>query len=453
MSRFVKVLCAGLAVSLVVSLSACGSQNPASTDTKGTTTQAAETKAEPKKEEAAKAPVKLKLLTLSADENRNQIMDKFIKANYQKDLPGVEIEFEPGGGGADYNNKVKAYNSSGDMPDVFWSLADFATPIINAGNMLDLTPYISKDGFLDKFAVKDALKFKDGKIYTVSSGSDTYFNPRIFYNKDIFEKNNIQVPKNFGEFLDAAKKLGAAGITPLTTDGKDGFIVFYFLFQNMVQLEDPQVMADLMNNKTDFNNPVILKALKNIETMVKSGVFPKGIANLDYGPAIESFKAKKAAMYIMGTWELPGLAADANVDIMQWPQVNPAVDPNSVVQFWGSPLNGYAVSSKSKNVEAAVKLAEFCAASDAKYFAEQKAPIALDIGVKLEGASPVMQRNLDWYNGAKTKIGTFAFNAVDAKAAAEFGKLSAQLLTGQYTAEQFVKDYNKIWQENTWFKN
>ena len=36
-------------------------------------------------------------------------------------MPNVEVEYDLGGGGQDYANKLKAYNASGDMPDVWFS--------------------------------------------------------------------------------------------------------------------------------------------------------------------------------------------------------------------------------------------------------------------------------------------------------------------------------------------
>lgn len=449
MSKISKTVSMILASVMIVSLAACGSSGE---EKENNAAQPAETKQEVKNEEK-KDPVKLKLLTISTDESRISIMDNFIKQNYKKELPDVEIEFEPGGGGEDMANKLKTYNASGDMPDVWYSDASFATPIIKVGNQLDLTPYITKDGFIEKYSVKDALKFKDGKIYAIGAGADTFFNPRIFYHKDIFAEHNIQVPETFDELIEVCKKLNSAGVVPVSTMGKGGWAPGLFLFQTMVQIEDPEVMSTLLQNKMDFNNPVIKKALGRIEKLAKEGAFPKGIATLDYGPAKEMFTSKKAAMYWMFSWELPSLTSDPDVDFFLWPSAGSKYNAKDVVQFWGSPISGYAVFANSKNLEAAVKLAEFCAMQDALFFTSQGSPVDLNTGSKLGGVSPLMQKNLDDYNGAKTKISSFYLNAMDAKTNAEFGKLSSNLLTGDYSADQFVKDFNNVWLENTWFKD
>lgn len=396
--------------------------------------------------------VKLKVITITTDENRNKIMENYIKPAVAEALPQIEVEFEPGGGGEDMANKLKTYNASDDMPDVFWNDAGFFTPLKNTGSILDLTDAITKDGFIKKYAVPDALKHIDGKIYSLSSGADTYFTPVIFYHKDLFEKAGVQVPTTFDGLIEAAKKLKSAGVVPAVTPGKDGWAPKLFLLQQMIQIGDPQAMIDLVANKTDFDNPSVKAGVARIERLAKEGVFPEGVANLDYGPANEMFASKKAAMYWLFTWELPNLAKDSTVDFFPFPSDSDKYDPNRFVQFWGSPLNGYAVSAKSKHPEEAIKLAEFLAMADARFFESTGAPIALKTGNAMAQPGPLMKKFIDWYNPIPTKIPSLALNSLDARTSAELSTQGAQLLTGQYSADSFSRGMNKIWKENTWFK-
>jgi raffinose/stachyose/melibiose transport system substrate-binding protein len=396
--------------------------------------------------------IKMRVITLTTDENRNNIMEKFIKPNIASALPNLEVEFEPGGGGEDMANKLKTLNASGDMPDVFWNDAGFFTPLKSTGSILDLTPYISKDGFLDKYAVPDALKHVDNGIYSLSSGADTYFTPVIFYHKDMFEEAGVQVPTTFDELIQISKTLKSKGMVPAVTPGKDGWGPKLFMLQQMIQIGDPQAMSDLVSNKTDFNNPSVKEGAGRIETLVKEGVFSDGIANLDYGPAMEMFTSKKAAMLWMFTWELPNLAKDETVDFFPFPNASDKYNPAENVQFWGSPLNGYAVNGKTENPEEAVKLAEFLAMADALYFESTGAPISLQTGNQAMDKSPLMQKFVDWYNPIPNKIASWALNSLDARTSAEMSTQGANLLTGEYAADDFNVAMNKIWSENTWFE-
>jgi len=445
MPKYIRLLSTVLSISVVLTLGACGNKDTSANDTEtNSTTVAVETVQPTEKPQ----PPKLKLLTISSDESRQKIMKDFIKINAVKELPDVEIQFEETANVAD---KMKIYNASGDLPDVWFSGSDFALAVIKAGNQLNLEPYITKDGYIEKFKVKDALKFKDG-IYAVSSGADAYFNPRIYYHKDIFTKNNIAVPTTFDQFVDACKKLSAAGIQPIAAPGKGGWAPGFFMIQNLIQIEDPVVMQDLNANKTDFTNPVIKNALGRIVTLAKAGAFGKGAANLDYGPAKELFTQNKAAMYMMFTWELPDLETNVkDLDFFLWPAASDKYNQNDVVQYWGSPLAGYAVSANGKNVDQAVKLAEFCCKQDALFFESTGSLISFDTGNAPAVLKPLQQKNVDTFNAAKTKIATFYLNSLDTKTATEFQNLGANLMTGQYTVDQFVNDFNKVWKENTWF--
>ena len=437
-----------LSVVIALSLSACGQRantsEPKSTEAPQSTTSA-QTQAK------AKTSVNMKMLLQSGDETRKAINDKYIQANLKTVLPDYNVEIELGGGGDDYNNKLKTYNAAGELPDVFFtSGTSVIDPVIVAGNALDLLPYISKDGYAAKYKMKAPIEPRqDGKLYAINPGSDNYFTPRIFYHKDIFAKYKIEIPKTFDEFMVASKVLKANGVVPFTSFGKDGWAVTTYLFQNIVMSINPQVITDLINNKTDFSNPVVIDAFNKIQKMAQEGVFPEGMAMLDYGPAQELFTSKKAAMYGMFTWALPDMAKDPDVDIMNFPAVTPEVDRSKVLQYWGGPDTGYAVFAKSKNVDAAVKLAEYANEQDAKFFSiEQKAPTAYDTGIKLEGASDLMTKSLQNFDAADNKIPTLLNYAFGTKMTSEFNVNASKLLTGKFSGEDFAKAIEKTWADN-----
>lgn len=396
--------------------------------------------------------VKLRLVSISTDDNQTAILNDFIKKNIATALPNIDVEYEPGGGGEDMANKMKTYNSTGDLPDVWYSTADYAYPIIAAGNQLELTDYITKDGFLSKYAVPDALKNGKGKIYCISSGADTYFTPRIYYNKKLFADNKVEIPKTYDELVAACKKFKSAGVTPISLMGKGGWAPQLYLVQTFIQLMDPSVAQQLLNNQTDFNNPVCLQAVQKIAELAKMGAFPNGVADLDYAPSLEMFTSGKSAMFWGFTWEVPNLAKDSNVGLMLWPKLSDKVDPATVTQFWGSPTNGYAVNAKSTHLAEAEQLAEFCTTMEAQFYRSKGSNTNLNPGTEVQGKSDLMDQNLKMYNGATTKIATIYLNAMDSKTAAEYGVDGDNLLTGSYSGQQYITDFQKAWAANQFFK-
>ncbi|ACL75360.1 ABC transporter substrate-binding protein [Ruminiclostridium cellulolyticum] len=449
MIKLTKLTSGVVAIAMLFSLTACGGGNEKGSDSTEASSSGAAQTSQAASNNTEK--VKIKFLSYSTDENRNNIRDKYIKVNIEKDMPNVEVEYDLGGGGQDYANKLKAYNASGDMPDVWFSEQNLSSVVVEAGNALDLAPFVQKTGFDKKFKMQEVVTpDKDGKLYCVQPGADQYFTPRLWYHKDIFAKNNIQIPTTFDELVKVCETLKGKGVVPMAIVGKDGWTPNLHMLQTMIMAEDPQVALDLVNNKTDFSNPVVKNALGRIQKLVQVGAFAPGVTNVDYGPAVEAYTSGKAAMLAMFTWETTNLEKAApDTDFIVWPSAKEGNDANSSIQFWGAPLSGYLVSANTKNPEVAANFAMFCATQDALYYnTEQKAPTALDTGIKIEGISPLLQKSLDQFDAATLKIPSLWAATYNTKMSAEISTLNSKLLTGKYSPDDYIKEINPVWAEN-----
>jgi raffinose/stachyose/melibiose transport system substrate-binding protein len=449
MIKLTKILSIVITLAMVFSLTACGGATPTATTTQTGATQVAADTTQAASNPAEK--VKLKFLSLSADDNRNAIREKYIKVNVAKDMPNVEVEYDLGGGGQDYANKLKAYNASGDMPDVWFSEQNLSSVVVAAGNALDLLPYVQKSGFDKKFKIKEVIApDKNGKLYCVQPGADQYFTPRLWYHKDVFTKDGVQPPTTFDELVKVCQTLKGKGIVPMSIVGKDGWTPNLHMLQTMIMAEDPQVAVDLVNGKTDFTNPVVKNALGRIQKLAQIGAFAPGVTNIDYGPAMDMYKSGKAAMLAMFTWECPGLAKDVpDTDFIVWPSAKAGVDANAAIQYWGAPLSGYLASAKSKNPEVAAQFAMFCATQDALYYnTEQKSPTALDTGIKIDGIAPLLQKSLDQFSAATLKVPSMWSATFNTQMSAEISTQNSKLLTGKYSPDDYIKAINPVWADN-----
>ncbi|MFI3213488.1 MAG: extracellular solute-binding protein [Eubacteriales bacterium] len=449
-----KLISTLLALSLVATaLAGCGGTEEATEDISSTSSESSSEVAST--ESSSDEKITLRLMTISTDGNQTTILNDYILKNIEEAFPNVELEYEPGGGGDDNANKLKTYNASGDLPDVWYSTADSAGAILSAGNMQDLTQYITDDGFIDKYAVPEALQYNDGSIYTITSGADTYFTPRIFYNKEMFEEYGLEEPTTYDELLEICVTLKENGEVPMSIAGQGGWAPQLFLMQTMIQMEDPQVAIDILSNTGDFDNQVVVNAANRISEMAQIGAFPDGVTNLSYTNSREMFTTGRAAMFGGFSWEVSGFAEleDFTVDMCMWPSASEGVVVEDTTQYWGSPLNGYAVNPNSENLEMAVKLAEFCVEQEAEFYATQ----GNVLNIETEGASDssemssLMEKNIELYNGAEQKIASIMLNCMDTKVATEFATYGSNLLTGEYSGEDFAKEFNAVWEENTYF--
>ena len=140
----------------------------------------------------------------------NQIIEKFNEAN-----PDIKIEMNTV---PDAPTVLTSRVASGDIPTIF---TDFPTQVqfkqkVANGYVQDL----SDQEFL-KNVEQSALDMtiqEDGKYYALPF-SRNYMG--VWYNIDIFEENNLEIPKTWDEFINVCETLKSKGITPLGLHGKD----------------------------------------------------------------------------------------------------------------------------------------------------------------------------------------------------------------------------------------
>ncbi|WP_077532175.1 ABC transporter substrate-binding protein [Massiliimalia massiliensis] len=143
--------------------------------------------------------------------------DDFMNAFMEKH-PDVTIESS----GTDYSNfltLLRTKAASSDMPD-FWEATPMkVSDIIEAGKAMDL----KAAGVIDELPLGEDV-FAEcvwgdgdeiwGAPYTLKSFA-------LFYNQDLFDKHNVDVPTTQSEFLEACQKFSDAGIDPFIRANSD----------------------------------------------------------------------------------------------------------------------------------------------------------------------------------------------------------------------------------------
>ena len=221
------------------------------------------------------------------------VVDAFEKAN-----PGVTVKTETRPGGSDGDNIVKTKLSTGEMQDVFW---------YNSGSLLQaLNPSQTLVDLTDDPAVASVepsffpVVSQGGKVYGGPFG--TAFGGGILYNKDVYSKLGLQIPKTWSDFLANADKIKAAGITPVIETFKDTWTSQLFVLGDYynVQLANPNFAKDYTANKVKYaTDPNAVKGFQKLQE-----VKAKGYVNDNYGSATNAQGMKllaqgKGAMYPM----------------------------------------------------------------------------------------------------------------------------------------------------------
>ena len=379
--------------------------------------------------------VDLKAFLMSEDEARVRVYNEYYAPNVEEDLPELNVEFELPGKG--YQEKLRIYNASGELPDVFfgWNI------ILESGNAVDLTPYIESDDFMDKYKTSSALiPYSDGKIYAISAGMDAYYTASMIYNKDIFEKEGVEVPTNFEELLKVCETFVEKDYVPISMLGS--FTAYAFLPQELITMESTEDMEKIISGEMGFDSEPFRNAMAKYEQLIQVGAFAKDAATTTYDEHIALFTSGKAPMLYAPLWVEGSLQNMENLDYFSLPTFNKTP---GFLNGWGQAYGGYMVSKNSENIEEAVKLAEWMVEQDAQFFSKEMGnAVGIDTGEEVE-LLPISKNYYDLFNQDGMKvIPNYASNYLKDSVKAEMEVNIGKLLTQQLTAEEFCDVMSEV---------
>jgi glucose/mannose transport system substrate-binding protein len=141
---------------------------------------------------------------------------------------------------------------------------------------------------------------KDGQIYGVLAG--VHRGNGLWYNKKLVEKAGVTVGATMtpDEFLAAAEKLKAAGVTPLCV-GDSGIWATAQLFENtLLGVIGPEKYAGLWDGSTSFADPDVKKAMETYGKML--AYQNDDHSALSWDQAVKKLMEGGCAFSSMGDW-------------------------------------------------------------------------------------------------------------------------------------------------------
>lgn len=278
-----------------------------------------------------------------------------IVEGFQEKNAGVEVinSAVAGSGGTNAQAVLATRMAGGDPPDVFQANGGYDTLQWTEGDqILPLDDLFEANGWNELLPEKIVqMNTKDGHVYGVpiNIGRDNM----IWYNKKVFEENNITPPTTWDEFFEAAEALKGAGITPLALgDSNPTWATLIFeevlLAQAGVEGHDKVFQGEL-----SMDSEEVRQAAETFNKLLD--YVNENHSALDWQDAAQLVVDGDAAMLAMGDWAA-GFFQSVNME----PDVDFGwFEAPGTTEYFLAEFDAFLVPAQAKNTEGGKAFAEF----------------------------------------------------------------------------------------------
>lgn len=362
------MLTAAMTISM---LAGCGSTSENSSEsTGGNTEKAADA-------DSSGDEVTLEFLSCKVEDAPKEALDEII-SNFEKDNPGVKIEVQSMNSD-NLKTTLRSRAASGDMPDIVTWMKE-----IDEDYLLDL----SGEDFLSNInsdTLAGANKIYDDGTYAMPLDNGWI---GLFYNKDVLEANDIEVPTTYSDLVAACEKLQKNGVTPFASSLSDlsvPYIALIGLFAENVYAKNPDWSAERDAGEHSFaTDEGWKKSFDELTDVVYKYCDPDNAYNLSYDDCAANFANGENAFYFEGSWALSsvrGVNSDANIGIMAFP-VSDNPDDSVLLCF---PDTSLSICKDSENADIAKKFLAYMSSEEAGTIWAEKCAVSSAInGVNVD---------------------------------------------------------------------
>ena len=265
-------------------------------------------------------------------------LDEFKKANPDIEIKAAFIDEEA------YKVQLPGWLSTAAPDIVTWHNGERMAYYASRGLFEDLSADWAKNNWNQTYAsARDASSYK-GKQYALPT---VYYSWGMFYRKDLFQKAGIAVePKTWAEFMEANRKLKAAGVSPFTVGGRDAWTLAGWFDYLDLRINGNAFHQQLMNGEIAYTDPRVKKVYAAWKGLIDAKYFIDSPLSYDLDAAQPFLFQGKAAMMLMGTFIAKGFppAQAAQIGYFQFPVIDAAVPTAEE-----GPIESLHIPTKAKN--------------------------------------------------------------------------------------------------------
>lgn len=395
-----------------------------------------------KEEGSSEAKTELTMWTIATESDSFHEPYKKAIADFEAAHPGVTIKMETFENEA-YKTKIKSAVAANELPDIFFTWAGgFSESFVKSGKVLCLDDYYKNyESGISKAALANDIY--DGKLYGSVTCTPV---SAMWYNKAMFEKQGLDVPKTWDEFKAVCQKFVDAGIKPIGSSVKDTWVLA--MLHDGLALKSAgaeKVQKALTKQGQSYNDPDFIKAATCIKELVDMGAFIDGATGLSNDEASASFYAEQVPMYFTGSWMGGSIMTDAekpeNFSVAPIPVVNGA--NAAITDFMGGGSDTLMVSADTKDKDLSAAAAFEITRSVSKYAYLSGAGIpAWKVDYDASEVKPLTQEVTELAAGA-TSYTLWFDTLMTSDDAGEYLTLLQSLYSGDITPEKFAESMDK----------
>lgn len=347
-------------------------------------------------------------LTIWAAQNSNNIPKNVVSAFETKTGAKVNVVTIPD----PYEQGVQTKIATGDKPDLaFWQPTASMLTAINAKNNLqplEGAPWVDKL----KPEVKDITGILDNTRYAALVTSPAV--EGVYYNKEVFAQAGVtQTPKNWNEFLTAARTIKKAGTAPFFEMGGDKWATQWWVQVQLADAAKSGLWDKVNQNQEKFTDATILTAVQNYKGLIDEGLFNKDIKTATFADQADALLSGKSAMAVQvnsffGQLQAKADTAELNKKIGFFP-ISPGGNVATVIPDQSNALIAFKTGDSAREA-AARQLLSFWMGQGYQDFVSAQKTVSLEQEVK--DAPEVPQALLDAAGSLGDSVGSMQSLAI-----------------------------------------
>ena len=283
-------------------------------------------------------------------------LDRYMELN-----PNVKIETQTNGF-SDHMVSLAAGAASGTMPDVSMSQSAYMTQYVDAGQLLDFTPYFGNlfDRTNISDSVLDTAKFGDG-VYGIAAGMNAL---ALIYNKTLTDSLGITVPDymTLEDFMSISKQIyEATGVKTAFAYNQVYYIEYLVRAEGYVLFEEDSLGVP--------SYEALLPYFEMVETGRKEGwlidpsiVVAAGMSLSEDPIIVYTTPDTQSWMTVVNSNQLVSIAANKPEGMELGITTRPTADAEKSLYLRQAMC--WTVSANSKHVEESVKLVNWLTNSE-----------------------------------------------------------------------------------------